>query len=139
MSFMFHSSTLKLPILTGILSVIFFNSCNSLPGDGGTSTITGKVFVQEYNASGTLFADYYGADQHVYLIYGDGTVYNDDVRTSYDGTYELNFLRKGNYQVFAYSDCIGCDGGSVPVIINVEITKNNQTVTAPDIVIDKRN
>lgn len=122
-----------------LLVTIIFTGCNTLPGDGGTSTISGKVFVQEYNASGTLFADYYGADQHVYLIYGDGTVYDDDTRTSYDGSFEFPFLRKGSYQIFAYSDCIGCDGGSQPVILNIEITDNHQTVTAPDLMIDKRN
>lgn len=139
MLFLPNSSKFKLSFFAASLLFLFFTSCNSLPGDGGTSTITGKVFVQEYNASGTLFADYYGADQHVYLIYGDGTVYNDDVRTSYDGSYEINFLRKGNYRLFAYSDCIGCDGGSEPVFIDIEITENHQTVKAPDIVIDKRN
>lgn len=139
MASFFGSSRFKLPVSAVSLFLVLFTSCNSLPGDGGTSTITGKVFVQEYNASGTLFADYYGADQHVYLIYGDGTVYDDDVRTSYDGTYEFNFLRKGNYTIFAYSDCIGCDGGSVAVLINIEVNENHQTVSAPDIVIDKRN
>lgn len=121
-----------------LFSALLFASCNSLPGDGGTSTLSGKVFVEEYNASGILFSEYYGAEQRVYIIYGDGTTYNDETKTSFDGSFEFRFLRKGTYTVFAYSDCLTCDGGTQPVSATIEITDNHQTVTTDDLVIDKR-
>ena len=71
--------------------VMIFSGCNGLPGDGGTSTITGKVFVERYNESGTLYQQYYGAEERVYIIYGDGTSFDDETKTSYDGTFQFPF------------------------------------------------
>ncbi len=122
-----------------VLCMILISSgCNSLPGDGGTSTITGKVFVERYNASGTLYQQYYGAEERVYIIYGDGTTFDDETKTSYDGTFQFQFLRKGTYTVFSYSDCLTCDGSTEVVLQTVEITDNHQDVTTADIVIEKR-
>ena len=118
--------------------VMIFSGCNGLPGDGGTSTITGKVFVERYNESGTLYQQYYGAEERVYIIYGDGTSFDDETKTSYDGTFQFTFLRQGTYTIFSYSDCITCDGSTEVVLQTVEITDNHQDVTATDIVIEKR-
>ncbi len=44
------------------------------------------------------------ADEDVYIIYGDeDEIYDDNVKTNFDGTFEFNNLRKGKYKVFAYS------------------------------------
>jgi hypothetical protein len=112
--------------------------CSSLPGDGGTSTIHGKIFVQRYNEFGTMYQDYYGPDERVYIIYGDNIGYDDEVKTAYDGTYKFPFLRKGTYTIYAYSDCLTCDGGSEAKTVQVEITDNNQDIEVEDIVIEAR-
>ncbi len=138
MTFIRFSSRINASMLLFGLTFIFLSGCTSLPGDGGTSEITGKVYVNEYNVSGILFNSYYGADIRVYIIYGDETTYDDEIRTSYDGSYKFTFLRQGNYKVFAYSDCVACDGGIEAVIQEVEINENHTTVTVPDIRIDKR-
>ncbi len=132
------SSRLHLPLLLISCITMLISACTTLPGDGGTSEITGKVYVNEYNVSGILFNSYYGAEVRVYIIYGDETSYDDEVKTNYDGTYKFPFLRKGKYQVYAYSDCISCDGGTAPVIQEIEITDNNASITVPDLVVDKR-
>lgn len=132
-----HFNSLRACFLA-CLSVLFIAGCDSLPGDGGTSTITGKIYIERYNEFGTLYQEYYGGDVKVYIIYGDNIGYDDEVRTSYDGTYKFQFLRKGSYTIFAYSDCLTCDGGTEAKITVAEITDNNQVLELPDIVIESR-
>lgn len=44
------------------------------------------------------------ADEDVYLIYGDADdIFDDNVKTNFDGTFKFSNLRKGDYRVFAYS------------------------------------
>lgn len=118
------------------LSVIFLlTSCEKGPGEGGTSTITGKIFVMNYNGAGELVGQYYGQEEHVYIIYGDASYFGNDVKTGYDGTYEFDFLRKGSYTIYAYSKCDTCQSGQEPTMITTEVTKNHSTVTLPDLVI----
>ncbi|HMU69308.1 MAG TPA: hypothetical protein PKK72_11390 [Chitinophagales bacterium] len=128
------SLALLLPIAIGFLA----SGCTSLPGDGGTSTIHGKIYVERYNEFGTLYQDYYGPDERVYIIYGDNIGYDDEVKTSFDGTYKFPFLRKGTYTIYAYSDCLTCDGNTEARSVQVEITENNQDIEVEDIVIEAR-
>ncbi len=119
-----------------LVAAIFFG-CKKGPGEGGTSVIKGKIYVMNYNGSGQLTSQYYGQEERVYIIYGDADFYGNDTRTSYDGTYEFDFLRKGSYTVFAYSDCDTCASGSEAVKITTEITDNHSTVTLPDLVVKR--
>lgn len=112
--------------------------CTSLPGDGGTSTLQGKVYVERYNEAGILYQEYYGGEVRVYLVYGDNVGFDDDTRTSYDGSYKFQFLRKGTYTVYAYSDCLTCDGSVEVMKTTIDITDNNEVVEVPDIVIQDR-
>tara|TARA_B100000809_G_scaffold266703_1_gene330874 strand:+ start:3975 stop:4736 length:762 start_codon:yes stop_codon:yes gene_type:complete len=44
------------------------------------------------------------ADEDVYIIYGDDDdIFDDNVKTNFDGTFKFSNLRKGSYKVFAYS------------------------------------
>jgi hypothetical protein len=74
----------------------------------------------------------------VYIIYGnESTFYDDDIKTSYDGSFEFRYLKKGNYTVFVYEDCSTCPSGVKEVKIPVEITKNNQIVDLDTINVKK--
>ena len=126
-----------IPIIIGMLALI--GGCELGPGEGGRSAITGKVFMEEYNSAGSLIKDYYIADERVYIIYDDGDTYHDEFRTSFDGSYRFEFLRKGNYRIFAYSECLGCPGSTEPSIIEISIDKNGEEIVAEDIVIKKWN
>ena len=117
--------------------VLLFSSCTKEEGVGGTSTISGKVYAKEYSSAGNLLAEYYAQEERVYIIYGDGTTYDNDFRTSYDGSYKFQYLNKGTYKVFCYSNCDTCASGSIAVIKEVEITSNNSTIELEDIVIRK--
>lgn len=109
--------------------------CALGPGEGGRSSITGKVLLEEYNSSNVLVNSYYVSDERVYIIYGTDSTYDDEYRTSYDGSYRFDFLRKGTYQVFAYSDCISCPGFTEAIIKEIEVSENGELYTMEDIVI----
>lgn len=110
-------------------AILLFNSCSKVEGEGGTSTIKGKINVQRYNSVGILISEYDGADIDVFIIYGAGnTFYNNDVKTSYDGTFEFNYLEKGNYTVFVYEDCNTCPSGQKEVIVTTKIADKNSEV-----------
>jgi hypothetical protein len=124
-------------IFLSILGMITF-SCKKDEGIGGTSSIKGKVIIREYNSNFTeMLEQYYATDEDVFIIYGDDPVYGDKVTTNYDGTYEFDYLREGNYKIFAYSK----DSANyptkhlIPILVNVSISGKKETVKAKDIVI----
>lgn len=135
---------MKITFLTAILALcVLIISCKKEPGEGGTSTLKGKITVRDYNGSfpAPFFTDYGAQEEDVYIIYGDGTTSDNRTRTSYDGTYEFKYLRKGTYKIFVYSDDTNfvspAPGGKVVIEKTVEITKNKSEVAIPEIMIIK--
>lgn len=126
-------------LIAVFVAATIFTSCKKEAGEGGTSSIYGKVYVKDYNSTFTvLLEEYYAQDVDVYIIYGDDKTFSDRIRTNYDGTYEFKYLRKGTYHVYAYSkDSTLQTNAMIPVIKDVEITKNNDDVETPEIVIFK--
>lgn len=125
-------------ILFAFFLISVMISCTKESGPGGTSSITGKVYLRDFNASlTTLLGEYFAQEQRVYLIYGDDEVFSDDTRTHYDGTYRFENLKKGKYTVYAYSrdTTFQAPSGYIPVKKTVEITKNNQHIILDNIVI----
>ena len=112
---------------------LFFASCQKEEGRGGTSTIQGTVFVQDFNGAGQLNAEYLGVEERVYIVYGENEIYDDEVRTGRNGGYKFEFLHKGTYTIFAYSDCDTCSSGTMAVERTVEITDRKQEITLPAI------
>jgi hypothetical protein len=113
---------------------------NNGDGLGGNCSISGKIFVKEYNKDMTVLIDqYYSADEDVYIVYGDGSLFDVRDRTSYDGSYKFDQLIPGNYKVFAYArDTINpLSSQLLPVIKEVEITTEGQNLTLDDIVLKK--
>jgi len=124
-----------------MLLVAFLTSCSKEEGEGGTSVITGKVYVQLYDDSGTyIINEYYAPEEDVYIIYGNDEIYSDRFRTNYDGAYWFQYLREGNYTVFAYSEDLtgAVPSGVVAVKKNVKITNSDQLVEVDDIIIQKK-
>ena len=123
-----------------VLALLSLAACNKEEGPGGNATITGKVYVLDYNMELTNKLDeYYGADIDVFLVYGDDIIYSEDFKTNYDGSYRFQNLRPGNYSVFAYSEdtTAGTEDYLFPVFKNIEITKNKDEITVEDIIIVK--
>lgn len=123
---------LKQIILVLLISIGMI-SCSKEPGEGGTSSIKGKIFGYDINTSGVITDSAYVQDARVYITYGDGTTVDDDVRTSYSGDYIFRGLRKGNYTIFVYSQCNSCPFNQEVIKQIIEITENKQEVMAPDL------
>jgi len=124
-----------LPFLKTALIALFvltMISCEKDAGEGGNSSIYGKVWVRDYNVNFTILQyTYFGPDEDVYIIYGNNKTYGDRVKTSYDGTYEFKYLRPGKYKIYVYSkDSTMQTSALLPVIKEVEITDDKQEVFA---------
>jgi hypothetical protein len=103
-------------------------ACEKDEGVGGKSTLSGKILVKDFKG-GQLVEEYYGAEERVYIIYGEGEFFNDDTRTNPDGTFRFEYLQPGYYRVFAYSDCDSCAGGTEPIFKEVVIPKHVRDIS----------
>ena len=99
---------------------ILMAACSKDPGDGGRAEIRGRLM-----------------EQRVYIIYGDGTYHDDDVRTGHDGRFRFTWLRKGTYNVYAISECRDHNGCTMPISLRTSITKRKDVVTLPDITVQQ--
>ena len=123
-------------ILPIFILFMVFSSCRKVEGPGGSVTIKGVVI--ERNHVGTSIFEYPAADQDVYIIYGSqNSFYDDDVSTSYDGSFEFRYLQKGDYQIFAYQDNPSVASGTDEVLVQVNASENNQVIILDTIYIDK--
>ena len=123
-----------------LLVVLIMISCSKEAGEGGSSTISGKVWVKDYNSTFTILnGEYYAQDEDVYIIYGDYNGYGDHLKTDYRGSYEFKYLRPGKYRIYVYSkdSTMLSPSGIIPMVEEVEITANKQNVEAPLITIFK--
>lgn len=122
------------------LYLVFLTACEKDPGEGGTATITGKIKIQDVNGAGEFQGDPYDAQKrNVYIIYGEGTIDDDDTKTGLDGSYEFNYLHKGRYIVYVYSDCDDelpeCPTGEKPLFDTIQITQKGETYEIPTITV----
>lgn len=114
-------------LLLSLLVLSVSSSCKKVEGSGGGATIKGIIQEQKYNALGNIIAEYPGSDIHVYLIYGTtDQFYDDDVKTSYDGSFLFNYLQKGTYTVFVYEDDATQPSGKNVIKQTFEITEKGQ-------------
>lgn len=88
------------------LLLLLFSSCNKDEGLGGSSSVEGYVYNVIHRDDNFSFATdtIPAVKEDVFLIFGDNDDYfGDDVETDKDGFYRFEYLRKGNYIVYAYS------------------------------------
>lgn len=92
-------------LLALVVMALLLPSCNKGPGEGGTGTVQGFVkLVHHPDDDYTLTPDTMAAAKtDVFIIYGDETYFGDDAETGADGMYQFEYLRPGEYTVFAYS------------------------------------
>ena len=120
----------KLTIILLVCLSIIYSSCEKDPGEGGNSSIKGYVHVTDYNASFVIIqGEYPGADEDVYIVYGDDISYGDRVKAGSDGNFEFKYLREGKYKIYLYSKDTSLSGKTV-VFKEVEITSKKQTLDA---------
>jgi hypothetical protein len=124
-------------------TLLAFVSCKKEAGDGGNSSIKGKITRElrvVLNNPGTAVGTFPAADEDVYIIYGDHISPDDRVQTNYDGEYEFLYLRPGKYKVYAFSKdtnsvAVPWDEDHMTVLQELEITDGNQQVKADDMMI----
>jgi hypothetical protein len=122
-------------LVLAVAGSMAFSSCKKGEGEGGNSSITGKVWVKKYNPyTSSWTGEYAGAYQDVYIIYGDKESYGDRTETNPEGVFEFKWLRPGNYKVYTYSKTVDVPfNPSSPdkiIIKEVEITDKKQEVDA---------
>ncbi len=124
-------------LFTFVIFLTFFVSgCEKEEGEGGTSTITGRVLAIDYNSEWTeKKGEYYAAGVDVYILYGNDSIYNDNFETGLGGWYRFDFLREGTYTIYAFSrDSTQKDpSGEVPVMKTVRIREKKQVIVVEDI------
>lgn len=131
---------MKQGLITATIFALFLGlaACNKAPGEGGTSSITGKIYRVETNVLGDTLDEYYAADYDVYIMYGqEDSIYDDKFATSLDGSYEFKNLLPGSYTIFAYTRCDLCPGEETAVTRDVEITEKGTAINLDDIVVFK--
>lgn len=92
-------------LLTLMVIAFLLPSCNKGPGEGGTGAVQGFVkLVHHPDDDYTLTPDtMMAAKTDVFIVYGDEDFFGDDVETNAEGMYQFEYLRPGEYTVFAYS------------------------------------
>ncbi|PCI93449.1 MAG: hypothetical protein COB15_16400 [Flavobacteriales bacterium] len=83
------------------IALILF-SCSKEEGEGGRSSISGTIHMTDN--TGNITGEYNAPDYDVYIIYGDkDDVYDDDMKTNFDGTFQFKNLREGSYRIYTYT------------------------------------
>ena len=97
--------------ILGILAISL--ACTKEEGTGGQSTIKGKIVRVEYAVDSSLVTkkdsfviqrEIPAANEDVFIIYGNNSSIGDKLVTSYDGSFEFNYLQAGKYKIVTYSD-----------------------------------
>jgi hypothetical protein len=114
---------------------LFVSSCAKEAGEGGSSTLKGRVYGYDINTSGIVTDSAAVQDARVFISYGDNTTVDDDTWSSFTGEYAFRGLQKGTYTIFVYSQCNDCPFNQEVKKQVVEITEKNQEVMVPDLVI----
>ncbi len=123
-----------------VLIMMLFLACKKQEGTGGRATIKGKIWVEDWSTGFMVKnGEYAGADEDVYIIYGDAVSYGDKIKASYDGQFEFNYLRTGKYKIYVYSKdkTLQSQSGDTAFVKEIEITSRKQTVTLDQITIYK--
>lgn len=135
---------MRLQTIIWFFAALFaFVSCKKEAGDGGNSSIKGKITRElrvVLNNPATVTGTYPAADVDVYIIYDNHVSPDERVQTNYDGEYEFLYLRPGKYTVYAFSKdtnavAVPWDEDHMTVLQELEITDGNQQVLAADMTI----
>lgn len=127
-----------LTVFLGSAVILTFGACKKVEGKGGSSAIEGNVIVRFLDGAENELTTYIGSKEDVYIIYGEeGTLQDDKVETSWDGSFRFDYLEPGHYQIFIYEEMpnTGPNGEKNVLIQDVEITDKKSTITLDTIYI----
>ena len=121
--------------------MLLLTGCTKTEGPGGKAKIKGKLTgkfytddqLSQFNGTGVL------ANENVYIVYGtENTYFDDDIKTSYDGSFEFNYLFPGTYTIYAYENCFPCAALETNKQVTVEITSKGQILDIGTIELKKK-
>lgn len=124
-----------------------FTACQKDAGDGGNSSIRGKVTKEIrliLDNPNTVQHAVPASDYDIYIQYGNHTSPDDRIQTNYNGEFEFLNLRPGKYTVYCFSKdtnavAVEWDEDHMPIIRNVEITENKQVIEVDELVVFDQN
>lgn len=120
-----------------LFTAVLMSGCKKPEGVGGDASIRGTVWVEDWDKNFLLkMYEYPGADEYVYIVYGDDISYGDRVKAGPDGSFEFKYLRTGHYKVYAYSNKLQTTASPEPIeakIVELDISGRKQTVVADTI------
>lgn len=120
--------TIVSKLLIASLALLGISSCSKEEGKGGKSAIQGYVY--KIVNDGDIVSDGFGGykfstdtipaiDKTVFIVYGGGIgEYDDKTATNAFGFYKFDYLREGNYMVYAVGDSAS---QKAPVFRNLKI------------------
>lgn len=115
--------------------ILLITGCSKQAGEGGGAAIKGKVMTEVravLNNPSSVVATYPAADEDVFIIYGDNTSPDDRVQTNYDGEFEIQYLRRGQYTLYIFSEDtlpdVSSDPNAMPIIHEIDINDRNETI-----------
>jgi hypothetical protein len=116
-----------------ITSITLFTiSCKKGPGIGGEASISGKVSGVLYNKTFNKRLDSgMVGNWTVNIIFGEDTSIDGSQKTSYDGSFEFQYVRTGHYTIFAYSRSRKTNLPDSAIILAADITGKKQSLELP--------
>lgn len=135
---------MRTPILAVAL-VLLLASCAKQAGEGGAARVHGRVMKEirlVMTNPGTVVSTYPAPDEEVWIQYGESISPDDRVHTNYDGEFEFEFLRRGEYTIYVYSqDTTGAQNVSpnrMPIKRTFTIDGRKDEIDLGDITIYER-
>lgn len=93
---------------------------DSLKGTAGISGLLQAIYIDENNYD-TIKVEPL-PNERIFIAKGSELTQFDDVRSSADGTFRFLELPIGDFQLYAYSECIVCNAGIEAKVIKLSIT-----------------
>lgn len=124
-------------ILTLSLLSASFISCEKPEGIGGAASIEGQILMEIYdNNFRVLQTTVPATDEEVFIVYGNDNVNFDDGKTNFEGKFIFNYLTKGNYSLYVFSDHSAGLQDSV-IVKDITISNNKDNISVEPITIKK--
>ena len=129
----------KIALGISLFAIVLLSTigCNKEAGIGGSSTISGTVMGGVYNPPTDVTTYTALADERIFIIYGEDQTqpYDDSFRSSWNGTFRFDYLKKGTYTIFGYQHCESCgeNGPDEVVFATVVIDKNGTNIDLGDL------
>jgi len=114
---------------TGAILALGLCACNKPEGEGGRSSISGKIYQIDYIDEYDNVLDTFPAvDEDVFIVYGGGDLADDDTKTNGNGDYKFEFLREGSYSIYAYNRDQEQSELYRPILIDVTLGKKTDKI-----------